>query len=305
MLSQKISCAVGMALVASLSFMGATSVRAEVLQDVKIRFLAEVAGKPFSCKATYTNIGAAKSAVQFGDFRLFISDMTLVDDGGKKVPVDLDQDGIWQFQNLALLDFEDGQEGCSGGSPQLRDVITGRVPVGNYKGLSFTLGVPFSLNHADPILALSPLNLTSMFWTWQGGYKFLKIDILNNALSHGHVHDHSAHMSGGQGQEAISIFSLHLGSTGCQSASQTKAPTSCNQPHRIHVEFSKFDPKTNSIVIDPADVLSAVNVSMNTKGTSPGCMSFAADPECEKIFPKLGLSYEGRASGQQSLFKVR
>jgi uncharacterized repeat protein (TIGR04052 family) len=305
MLSQKMSCALTMAILASLSFIGAKSVRAEVLQDVKIRFSAEVSGKPFSCKEAYTNMGAAKSPVKFGDFRLFISELALLDDLGRKVPVDLDQDGIWQFQNVALLDFEDGQDGCLGGSPQLRDFISGRVPTGLYKGLSFTLGVPFSLNHADPILASSPLNLTSMFWTWQGGYKFLKLDILNNSASSGHVHDHSAHMSGSQGQESIPVFSLHLGSTGCQSPAQVKAPTSCNYSNRIHVEFSKFDPKTNIIVIDPASVLSGVNVKMNTKGTSPGCMSFAPDPECENIFPKLGLSYEGRASGQQSLFKVR
>lgn len=296
-----------MALALSISLFGVKSVSAQALQDVKIQFSAKVSGKPFSCKDTYPNIGLAKSSVKFGDFRFFISEMTLIDQGGKKVPLDLDQDGVWQFQNVALLDFEDAQDGCAGGSPQLRDFIAGRVPSGHYRGVSFRLGVPFALNHADPILAPSPLNLTSMFWTWQGGYKFLKIDVLNNPSSsgHAHVHDHSAHMSGAQGQEKISVFSFHLGSTGCQSPAQTKVPQSCDQPNRVYVEFPEFNAITNVIIVDPSVILSGVNVTMNTKGTPPGCLSTSGDPECEKIFPKLGFSYDGKAGVQQSLFTVR
>ncbi|PJN92728.1 metallo-mystery pair system four-Cys motif protein, partial [Amaricoccus sp. HAR-UPW-R2A-40] len=44
-------------------------------------------------------------------------------------------------------------------------------------GLAFEIGVPFDLNHGDPTLAPAPLDLTAMFWTWRGGYKFLKFEV--------------------------------------------------------------------------------------------------------------------------------
>ena len=36
------------------------------------------------------------------------------------------QDGKWQLDDLALLDFEDGTSSCVNGTPEVNDRVTGR-----------------------------------------------------------------------------------------------------------------------------------------------------------------------------------
>jgi cytochrome c peroxidase len=54
------------------------------------------------------------------------------------------------------------------------------VPVGAYTGLSFQVGLPGAINHADPARypASHPLNplVNQLHWGWQGGYVFLAIE---------------------------------------------------------------------------------------------------------------------------------
>ena len=57
----------------------------------------------------------------------------------------------------------------------------GEVPVGEYHGLSFDVGVDSAMNHGDPTLLpiehpLSILNNNQDHWSWSGGYVFLKIE---------------------------------------------------------------------------------------------------------------------------------
>src|SRR5690606_39726454 len=66
----------------------------------------------------------------------------------------------------------------------------------------------FALNHLDASTAPSPLNFTAMFWSWQSGYKFLRVDTADDT------------------------FRVHLGSTGCSSPGPSRPPTSCSAPNR-------------------------------------------------------------------------
>ncbi|MCC2096999.1 MAG: metallo-mystery pair system four-Cys motif protein [Hyphomicrobiales bacterium] len=284
---------------------------------MRIKFAAEFGGKPFSCASKADSIGSAKTSVLPADFRLFVSNVALVDKNGNSVPVQLDQDGKWQYRNLALLDFENGAGACANGTADMRNIVTGKVPLGQYKGLRFEIGVPFEMNHQDPTLARSPLNLTSMFWTWQGGYKFIRIDMLTSgkpAMKGGMkpAMPHSGAMKGAMkghghsgGQQPASGFSIHLGSTMCKATSRTSAPTSCANGNRIAVEYKNFDPAKNVVVFDPAPVVAQVDVSKNTSGTSAGCMSFPNDPECNAVMPQLGLAYGGHAAKPQAFAKMR
>lgn len=52
---------------------------------------------------------------------------------------------------------------------------------GRYTGLAFDMGVPFALNHADVTAAPSPLNIQALWWNWQGGYKFMRVDMRTGA----------------------------------------------------------------------------------------------------------------------------
>ncbi|MEH7829948.1 MbnP family copper-binding protein [Gemmobacter denitrificans] len=259
-------------------------------QPVAITFAGEIAGKPFACTETYDGIGAKATAVTGIDYRLFVSGTALIRADGTAQPIALDQDGKWQLDDLALLDFEDGTGGCSNGTAEMNTTLRGTVPDGDYVGLSFTLAVPFDKNHNDPTLAAAPLNTTAMFWNWQGGYRFVRIDMVpvNKAAD------------GPKG------WFLHLGSTQCPAASKTEAPTAeCKNPNHLPVSFASFDPAKNVVVIDPAAVVAEADMTVNAAETSPGCMSFPNDADCTTVMTKLGLPYGDIPAGAQQLVSMR
>ncbi|MBP8274149.1 MAG: metallo-mystery pair system four-Cys motif protein, partial [Acidobacteria bacterium] len=154
---------------------------------VKIAFAAVVGDKPFACGQSYAGIGTTKSTITVSDFRMFISGVSLIDAAGKATPVALTQDGKWQNGEVALLDFENGTATCSNGTPDVNAEITGTVPAGQYVGLRFDMGLPFDVNHRDPTKQPSPLNLTRLFWNWNGGYKFARIDMKTTGMPQGWV----------------------------------------------------------------------------------------------------------------------
>lgn len=215
--------------------------------------------------------------------------------------VRLSQDGKWQYQTVALLDFEDKTGACANGTIEMRDHITGTVPQGNYTGLKFTLGVPFNLNHADTALAPSPLNLTGLWWNWQLGYKFARIDLQSPTLMKpmGGQPQHSGH-----GAASPTGFPIHLGSTGCQSGASSEKPQSCTQPNRATVVFNRFDPAKNFIVADLAQLVATSDLSQNYAKTAPGCMSEPTDQDCIGIMTQLGLPFMGQSSPPQTFFRV-
>ncbi len=288
---------------------------------IEIPFDAQIAGQPFSCAASYTGIGTTKSTVQIADFRLYVSNFRMIGADGSEVPVALDNDGTWQLDGTALLDFEDGTGTCSNGTVETNMVVRGTVPDGTYGGLLFDIGVPFAQNHGDPTLAASPLNLTAMFWSWQAGYKFIKIDMatsgqplpppMDMGMASGDMA--SGDMASGDMAKADDTkemdmsgpmgWEIHLGSTGCASDSQTTSPADlCANPNRMAIRLGGFMPGMagmDKVVLDPAPVLAAANVDVNAKDTMPGCMAFPGDADCPPVMAALGLSYEGAAPGAQ------
>lgn len=256
---------------------------------VTIPFAAEIGGQPFSCAATYEGMGAVATAVTAPDFRLFVSDVAMIRADGSLEPVTLDQDGQWQLKSLALLDFEDATGACVNGTPGTHTALTGTVPEGDYTGVAFTVGVPFEQNHQDPTLAPAPMNTTAMFWNWQGGYKFVRIDMVPTERK----------ADGPKG------WFLHLGSTLCDAASKTSAPTACQNPNRLDIRLEGFDPARNVVVIDPAPVVAGADLRVNAPETSPGCMSFLQDADCMTVMARLGLPYMDVPAGPQSLVSMR
>jgi uncharacterized repeat protein (TIGR04052 family) len=271
-------------------------------QPVTLRFAAQVNGQPFACGQSYAGVGTTRSTITPSDYRFFVSEVALVDEAGRAVPVTLAQDGVWQLENITLLDFENGTGPCRNGTTGLNTEVRGTVPAGRYVGLRFTLGVPFARNHGDPTVAPSPLNLTAMFWNWQGGYKFVKVDTASSGLQTA-----PAAAGAGHGSAAASGFSVHLGSTMCASPSRTEGPKAeCANPNRVAVAFDRFDAARQTVVADIGAVLAGANVDVNTPNTSPGCMSFPGDADCPPVMGALGLAYGGTAApGPQRLFSIR
>lgn len=268
-------------------------------QPVSINFAAEINGKPFVCGHSYPGVGTTQSKLTPSDWRLYISEVALLQADGQVVPVALTQDGIWQVDNIALLDFEDASGPCRNGTPAMNTSVRGQVPAGRYTGVRFTLGIPFERNHGDPTVSPAPLNSTAMFWNWQGGYKFLKFDTTSSGIT-----PESPAAASPQG--AVTRYSVHLGSTACAAASRTSAPSACQHPNRVTVEFRNVDLAKRTIVADIGRVLAGANVDVNAPKTSPGCMSFPGDADCPPVMGALGLAYDGQAApGAQQLFGVR
>ncbi|MBX3015078.1 MAG: metallo-mystery pair system four-Cys motif protein [Caldilineaceae bacterium] len=241
-------------------------------EAITINFALKAGDQELSCTESVTGLGLSQSTAQLNDLRFYISNLALVDGSGNAVPVTLTQDGLWQVESTALLDFEDGSAGCTeSGNPDLNTSVQGTIAPGDYTAVRFDLGVPFELNHLDVTVAPSPLNVPPMWWNWQFGYKFVRIDMKSDA------------------EVMDGAWFIHLGSTGCMAEDQSKAPTErCSYPNVATIQLDGFDPATNTIVADLATLLANVDLAESVP-QPPGCMSGPDDPDCAGLLPAFGL----------------
>lgn len=242
-----------------------------------IQFAALSGSEPITCGGTYGGLGSAAADLTVRDFRFYVHDVRLVDAAGTETPFVLEDDGRWQNGSVALLDFEDG---CGDmGNTELRTVIEGRAPGGDYTGIRFKLGVPEALNHQDPVAAAPPLSLSEMFWTWNGGYKFVRIEGNSSVLDG---------------------WRLHLGSTRCEGDMLGNA--TCMDGNRPEIAVD-LDPLNETVVADLEGLLEDSSLD-NTAETAPGCMAAPSDPDCAPLFDNLGLAFGGAPSSGQSFFRA-
>lgn len=260
------------------------AVAATAAEPVTIQFRGAVNGARFECGRSYTGVGANPSAVTAEDFRFYVHDVRLVDATDAEHLVDLDQQTKWQIERTVLIDLENKTGDCSNGTAETNLEVRGTVDVGGpWKGLRFTLGVPFNRNHTDLARMPAPLNLTAMAWTWNAGRRFARLDVKSN----------------GNG------FAIHLGSTGCTpSTTPTVIPTSCSSPNRTAVDLPGFDPSKNAVVADLGRLLASTRVDQNAPDTPGGCRSEPEDPDCAGVFAKLGLPFGEAPAAPQEFFVV-
>jgi uncharacterized repeat protein (TIGR04052 family) len=252
---------------------------AQEQQDVELSFAAFVGDQPFVCGNTYDNLGANDTSLVLSDFRFYVQDVALKNAAGAWVPVQLEENSF-QNSGVALLDFENR---CGElGTPELNDRVRGSLPAGDYDGLRFKMGVPFEINHVNSATAPSPLNLTSLFWNWQGGYKFLRID---------------------SGQFSETDWRMHLGSTGCEGDPMAGGVTSCANGNRVEVELGAFDASTNTVVADYATLVEGAALD-DDMAADAGCMSKPADTDCGPLFANLGLPFGETPAGTQRFFSA-
>lgn len=270
-------------------------------ETVTIQFAAMVGGQPFACGQRYPDLGSAGTEVTPTDFRFYVSEVALIDAEGKVVPINLEQDGIWQYESVALLDFEDKSGPCANGTAETRDQVVGTIPAGDYQGLQFTLGIPFDLNHEDATLAPSPLNLTSMWWNWLGGYKFVRIDLEIPTAMAMEKHGDSGHAShGDHSHGAEGGYLIHLGSTGCEVTPGNQKPDRCGNRNAPVIRLDNFDPTQDTVIADLAALVADSDLSKNAPDTALGCMSGPEDGDCVGILANLGLG-----DSTQTFFQVQ
>ncbi len=255
-------------------------------REFTLRFAAELAGQPFACGQSFANIGTSKATVSPLDFRVYIHDVALVRGDGSRVALEVPDDGQWQRDGVILLDFEDGSGTCMTGSPETNLMVKGRAPADDYVGVEFTLGLPSDLNHLDGATAPAPLNAQGLWWSWQGGYKYMRLDLRPATQTE---------------------FFYHLGASGCSGSIQDGF--ACTYNNSSQISLDNFDPQRDEIVVDGGQIFANVDVEKKPDDVDdmlPGCMSSATDPECPAMMGPLGLSFDSAAQPPtQTVFSVR
>ena len=233
-------------------------------QKVTVNFKGMVGSQAFSCTQTYAALGTAGTTWTPEDFRLYVHNFRLVDAGGKEYAVTLDNDGVWQDGTVALLDFEDRTGTCQNGTPETNFKVTRTADSGSNTGLKFTIGVPDSENHLQVDSQKSPLNVSTLYWSWTSGYKFLDID---------------------------GSFLFHLGSAGCtanDANDPTKGFSTCSEPNRPEIALSSFDVSKNTVILDVKSLFAQSDLTQG--GMMGGCMSMIGDAACTGVMSTIGLS---------------
>ena len=237
---------------------------------VDIPFAATWNGEPLTCHDTEPALT---------DLRLYINNVQLLDEQGRVHDVRYATEYAWENDAVALIDLEDGTGACDNGTAEVFDRILGAVPEREYRGLRFTVGVPFRLNHADPLMATPPLDDNAMHWHWRSGYKFLRAGL----------------------QTSNDGFWIHVGSAGCEGT--VGHITECRFPNHIMVELPEFVPGENGVQIDLAALAAGTNLD---DGQASDCSSGPAESSCNAPFAALGINFAtGEQSGSQSVFSVR
>jgi uncharacterized repeat protein (TIGR04052 family) len=255
-------------------------------QEYIVNFAATVSGLPFACGQTYSGIGTTSTTIVPQDLRFFVHDVGLHASDGTRWPMTLYDDGVWQHGDVTLLDFEDGTFGCATNSPAMNKQVSGTAMLRqDYVGVDFTIGVPISEDALSVVDAPAPLNLPAMFWSWVGGYKFMKIEV---------------------GSTGNPVWYFHLGADTCSAVSLSTL--TCKYPDESTVTLSGWSP-TATINLDLARLYADSDLDAQVNGTTdtiPGCMSTAGDPECPPLYDKVGLSFESAATPPtQTLFQIQ
>lgn len=255
--------------------------------EISIPFMVHAGATHLQCGIEMTQLGTSNATGFVQDFRLFIHDVALIDKNGTVYPITL-ADNKWQTQNVALISFADKSDcpNVAGDNLDSNMEIVGSYDAPNdavIEGLAFRVGVPFELNHADPTEAESPLNIPSMAWNWQAGYKHMRVEASINSQA----------------------FVFHLGSVGCDGDPLTGGTTECEHNNRPEIILKHFDIDLSAVEIDFQSLLE--NIDVNSGGSCHSSESQAAI--CQGIFDSLGLDfYDGdlntlkQANEGQSVF---
>ena len=193
-----------------------------------------------------------------GELQFYISDLTMIDSSGAGVRVRLDDRHPWQNEGAALISLA---VGCAESPEPGNRMVSGSVARGRYAAVEFSVGVPFERNHLNPMRAAPPLNVPSMFWTWQTGYKFLRLDLGN-------------------------AWSFHLGSTGCVSDSAMRPPRQpCRQPNVTRIRLPVETAQGGNVLID----LDALLAGIDTTSADNCVGAYRERRACRQLLEALGL----------------
>jgi uncharacterized repeat protein (TIGR04052 family) len=250
----------------------------ELTSELSIPFIARAYDTEISCGAQLSGLGSDAASGTIRGFALYIHDVVLINSDGTELPLSLD-DNDWQNSGVALLDYQDKLDNCESDTAKpTNNMLVGSVQgdLVNVDRIRFTVGVPSELNHEDITAAASPLNRTDMHWSWQSGYKHLRMDVSPD---------------GGvmkPDNTTATTWNIHLGSTACVGNPQTGETVSCGANNRPTIELDISDIANQQLVIDYGKLVEN-SALMTDQGGAPGCMSGPTDLDCIDVFDALGM----------------
>jgi len=265
-------------------------------RSVTLQFAAEANGQALTCDSALSGLGTSAASGKLRDFRFYVHNVRLIKADNTEVSVTLDGNE-WQSSGVALLDFQNKSDNCGGSTKPTHTALTGNVTEGDYVGVAFTVGLPESLNHQNQTAAASPMNIASLFWSWQAGYKFMRFDV---APDGGITRPTDVTF-------AQTTFNFHLGSTDCTGLPQNQEAVTCSRINRPDVRLDNFNVSTQQILLNYGALISEIDITQDISG-APGCMSGLSDQECQSMFTQLGLDFTAGTPSTaltQTVFSVR
>jgi uncharacterized repeat protein (TIGR04052 family) len=225
--------------------------------------------KKLDCQSTFSTEGTDKTWF-IEQFQFFLSNIETTSDNSN-----------WQRLKLVKSPFQNAGTALLGTNCRERKQQSTAEEFGNWslafdndinlsevKALRFTLGVPFTANHLNPISQESPLNLPSMFWVWQTGHKFMRTEF----------------------SSLDEQWLFHLGSTGCKAPSVMRKPKSpCLYPNTVNFEIPivKGESKLLTLNFNLAQLLKNVELTETSS-----CQSERESASCQQLFNNLLVDEE-------------
>ncbi|MDX1960298.1 MAG: metallo-mystery pair system four-Cys motif protein [Leptospiraceae bacterium] len=257
--------------------------------------------KSVGCTSAVSNssvIVSGGTKMQLNDARFYAYDVKLITADGSKTDFKLTTDGVFQNSfssggktyTLGLIDFADKANNCANGavpSAETNLKLVGTSVSGNYTGIEFTMGVPAEFNNQDNTTLAAPLNSTAMYWSWNSGYKFMKVEFMHEDAT-----------------DSNKINYWHMGSSSCASnvCARINRPTITLKKSTGNINFS-----TDVIALDLQQLLDGTNTNSGNGGKKIACHSGPqTGGDCSTIGTNVGVnSTDGTSLTTQKAFSIK
>jgi uncharacterized repeat protein (TIGR04052 family) len=234
-----------------------------------VRFAARVGSEVFQCGKSYATLGTPVAPqAEAMDLRFYVHDVVLLTAQGAEHPLTLDSNA-YQTSGVGMLDFENAEGACTQGDATVNTELSGSAQPGPHDRVRFTLGVPTELNHQDLTSQPSPLNKSSLFWSWRMGHIFLAAT--TRAPAPGTMTGFREHLT-------------HVGATECTGdPTSGTSVVSCAKTNRPTYTLP-VNPDTQAIVFDLRALKEGLDITQST-----GCHS--STEVCSTPFAHLGITW--------------
>ena len=160
----------------------------------------------------------------------------------------------WQQDNVALIGMHCDESNDRNWKLSFSDNLLGAT------ALTFKIAVPFESNHQNPLKASGIFDNSNMFWTWQQGYKALRLDMSSSDEN----------------------WAFHIGAIGCQSPSVLRAPRAqCRNSNHVDVTINNFSIE-QPINIDLSLMVKNVELSHENR-----CLSMPTQGSCSQLMNNM------------------